>query len=1793
MDVDHDSDQSEDLFGDDENYLSVRGSSIQSPEIDASFRSLASTQQYGFSPYKSAIAGPECPSTPCSLGPFLTKAPNWTADLETPEANKARVLPSVAESPCDFNQENISCNSLRLTPTESNIEDVVPVSPIIPKKKRKRHGRRILNNISNVTPKSSLRNNFDNSETSPSVYLSPIAEKSIEDRLRLDDSNRSFSSQSSYPSSSTSGIKSGNSVSPVERVRRLKELQASKNSYLNKDEIIQIADEVFFKDYLALEASKYQFRPQSDLKKPLGKEGFVTFSQFVRDDKDLDAEDHLPDDSFHFDQDLPFSQICKDNQVLNDNPQLPGDNEKSTEVVANVESPDFKGFSPASRQYSQKLLKKHNDFAVEYAHMDFVESDDSFKGFEINEIDDSGVKIAQRYRKFYENYLNDVYPVGKIIRRKNSDKNMDDKYKLVSSLRTDVISTIKTASKKDILVCVKNVVSQEFLLLGDIDEKHDIDLLVESRVESTPVKDNKNKSEDFKNSAVDDFESLELDNDFEEAVSRVESTGFDTFNGNLSKNEQNNNTKCKINLESGFKPVVVTSNSEINSIGKVKFKQPVIKKLPKQSTNVNSCNLNDSIFEDLNFEMPSELSVGFQTGRGKSIKVADNAMLKAKNIMSDDELNKINFEKRDKVNGAKEFTEPVASTSGFQVAWNEKSGFVGRNIFTSRNKSNVRESEKSNIFDEDFGDLPMMGFTTGAGKSIKITESAMTKAQVAFTKDLETEDPESEIIAIKNKKISSEINDSRGSSINPMMVGFQTGAGKSIKVAESAISKAQVAFAKDLETEDPEGEIIAMKSRKIASEDKSLRGPSISPMMMGFQTGAGKSIKVAENAVSRAQVAFSKDLEDENPASKILELKQKKLNQRYSFPGPSTSKSSKSSGSTFGSGGLLIKNSAFINNAHKRKSDDETPAGRKRLCLGLDLQKRKLFNDIEEEDESLRESAMMCEPDPVSSDRNLEGSTLQAERIDTNVNLNSSNTINDEVRASVVALLNDDIDFEAEDTWTEINSVNKQPWSGSLEGSNRDREQDHSKPEKRSKSFPGSVPKSLNPDSIPEDIFFETQFSQENSCNFEDIREQRKTAVFEQERIIEAKKRLKEKPVVGSWLKFKQADKISLARYSSDSAPEYCSFEEMETKGLDPVIMTITSATASTYRFTCAYFRDLRTKISVPVGDGAVLVPDEKNQAGINEFKSSFLASPGVDPSLLPQGWFENHYKWIVWKLASMDRVRFNNSNSCMNNKFLTPEILMKQLKYRYDREIDRSERPALRRITEKDDPPSRRLVLCVSRVIKDTIELTDGWYSIPASVDSAIQAYISSGKLKEGTKLMIQGAELLNLEEGRYPLEITKDVRLKIHTNSTRRARWDTKLGYQRSCGPLTVTLGSVKSNGGAIGKLIVAVSRVYPILYREKTSDGQSIVRNAKCEEKAALAFEAECQKRIEAICSTARSFSDSQASTAKYELETRVRNNLPNRRNVTPILKVKIADGGLSAMLTIWSCNEELLSSLKEDTCISIRNVVAGGRRANELQITAGKSSAFERVPGRITCSPRAFTSIEEASQRGFNPVYGEFDTVGIVVSTGPAPHGMKNYETVNLAFKNRGEDGDDNDNGDSSSYLSILFWENIASNGFAGIATVGSIIACLNLEWRKSTYLSIPTAFCSERTLLTRNPRQPHLRHAFDALSARIRDPISYAAECAKAIQLEVEKKSPKPSHSTPNADKRWSNCWTPDRDNNLVNPDSINKNDLRKSAILNSRDRVRWHEAHESSILYISNSPKINNSLNINVNRSKP
>ena len=94
-------------------------------------------------------------------------------------------------------------------------------------------------------------------------------------------------------------------------------------------------------------------------------------------------------------------------------------------------------------------------------------------------------------------------------------------------------------------------------------------------------------------------------------------------------------------------------------------------------------------------------------------------------------------------------------------------------------------------------------------------------------------------------------------------------------------------------------------------------------------------------------------------------------------------------------------------------------------------------------------------------------------------------------------------------------------------------------------------------------------------------------------------------------------------------------------------------------------------------------------------------STPGVDTRLINDKWIHNHYRWIVWKLAAME-VAFP---SLLAGRCLTPECVASQLKYRYDREVDRSERSCLKKIFERDDVSSRLMVLCVAKIERQMID--------------------------------------------------------------------------------------------------------------------------------------------------------------------------------------------------------------------------------------------------------------------------------------------------------------------------------------------------------------------------------------------------------------------------------------------------------------------------------------------------------
>ncbi|CAN0456704.1 unnamed protein product, partial [Laminaria digitata] len=217
----------------------------------------------------------------------------------------------------------------------------------------------------------------------------------------------------------------------------------------------------------------------------------------------------------------------------------------------------------------------------------------------------------------------------------------------------------------------------------------------------------------------------------------------------------------------------------------------------------------------------------------------------------------------------------------------------------------------------------------------------------------------------------------------------------------------------------------------------------------------------------------------------------------------------------------------------------------------------------------------------------------------------------------------------------------------------------------------------------------------------------------------------------------------------------------------------------------------------------------------------------------------------------------------------------------RHDVELDRAKKPCLKAVLQGDASASRPMVLCVSRVYDPedlgarrgaaaaVVEVTDGWYPVDASLDEALAHFLRRGKIVPGTKLSLSNASLeagggtststsggdgSGGVAGADPLELLRrrsagelppgaGPRLRLVVNSTRRARWDARLGFFRpkrsggggggaSCAgsleaggeksALEVPLCTVVPGGGIVTATRVLILRRYPAVYISESFSG-----------------------------------------------------------------------------------------------------------------------------------------------------------------------------------------------------------------------------------------------------------------------------------------------------------------------------------------------------------------------------------
>ncbi|XP_014892348.1 breast cancer type 2 susceptibility protein [Poecilia latipinna] len=377
---------------------------------------------------------------------------------------------------------------------------------------------------------------------------------------------------------------------------------------------------------------------------------------------------------------------------------------------------------------------------------------------------------------------------------------------------------------------------------------------------------------------------------------------------------------------------------------------------------------------------------------------------------------------------------------------------------------------------------------------------------------------------------------------------------------------------------------------------------------------------------------------------------------------------------------------------------------------------------------------------------------------------------------------------------------------------------------------------------------------------------------------IRKKKRQTIRPLPGSLFLTKTSGvaRIPLKAAVNGNIPGRYSAQELYECGVHKHVPEITSQNAESFRFNLLQFVKQETLAEgggVQLADGGWLIPSDDWTAGKEEFYRALCDTCGVDPKLVSEQWVYNHYRWIVWKQASMEK----SFPETMGSLCLTPEQVLLQLKYRYDVEVDHSRRPALRKIMERDDTPAKTLVLCICEIISkcqllhaqscsDTkmsqsaetkvetpvafVRLTDGWYAIKAQLDEPLTAMLHKGRLAVGGKLLIHGAQLMGSQDGCSPLEAPDSLMLKICANSTRRARWDAKMGFHTDPRPFLLPISSLYSNGGAVGCVDIFILRSYPMQWMERKSDGGVVFRSVRAEEKEARRFNSHKQKAVELL-------------------------------------------------------------------------------------------------------------------------------------------------------------------------------------------------------------------------------------------------------------------------------------------------------------------------------------------------------
>ncbi|XP_072171447.1 uncharacterized protein [Diadema setosum] len=930
-------------------------------------------------------------------------------------------------------------------------------------------------------------------------------------------------------------------------------------------------------------------------------------------------------------------------------------------------------------------------------------------------------------------------------------------------------------------------------------------------------------------------------------------------------------------------------------------------------------------------------TVGFQTGRGKKVEVSASSLQKARKLLSENDDNNEWSHSR----GTLENTHMKLHGGSGEIVGFQTGG--GKRIQVSASSLQKAKEILSDEWDRDYPSThediqqtthmksqsrpgEIVGFQTGGGKQIQVSASSLQKARQMLCDEHDVDYPST----VKDTQPTTDV---KSRDCHGVTVGFQTGGGKKIEVSASALLKVKRMFSDESEerehpsnvadssgvvavkpadvqaalklsarAEGKQGDLKGMMNpTRVRQADNSSVDPAIcSPTMpveetlgclsagprdvAGFQTGRGKKVHISDEALLRAKQQFLSDASNIGEEERNL-----RSNARCETKQRESDKTSSKCAVDRDNAGSEQSNRSREGTASDEKEFPHCVSRGMGQSGPAEQDTPKIFSRSSESGrrQNNQQRKLPTGQKPYKPPRRLNKRQPVADRHISPRHSNPSAVLSD--RTNQLRSLHTTPPARPEGTAAGLS--NGGPFAKPF---NDVKSTDQSQADHQ----PGHTP-----------------------CDEPSLPARWQMARELQKRRIQAKQGGVTKPEIGSlWRSRKQNERITLRGFVEGQHPAAVSSSELFSHGILPSTLSVRADNAEDFHFAGEdHFSPscLESSEGVPLADGGRLVLNPEGLAGKREFFSALLDTPGVDPKLLSENWVFNHYRWIVWKLAAME-VAYPQH---FGGRLLTPNWVLLQLKYRYDREVDHAQRPALRKILERDETASRRLVLCVAS-IKDgsgitvsgdndaatgkslpgtghpTLELTDGWYSVPAVIDTPLAGLVKSGRIKCGTKLCVYGAEIIGSQDACSPLEIPAGLALKVTANSTRRACFDARLGVQPDPRPFPLLVSSLHPEGGLVGCVDIVVLRVYPMQFMEKLSGGGSIFRSSREEERAAAMHSKEKQSRMEELfAQTQRQFEANQNGKGSRNK----RRNLPQRRsmNVSYVKKLQTGEELFEAM------------------------------------------------------------------------------------------------------------------------------------------------------------------------------------------------------------------------------------------------------------------------------------------------------